>query len=167
MAVLLPLAGLASGSKTTPIDVSANVNGACVLGSTTPPLIEYDPVVTNATTDVQMLLGTLSVKCTSSRPVTFNADHGLYGAASGSYFQARMFQHDFSAFLNYSIYKDSGYTQVFGTTSTANGTTGGSTVSVSAVAGVTSNVPVYIDIPAGQNQTPGSYQDQIDFTVTY
>jgi len=165
--MLLPLSGQASGVQTQPIDVAASVNRVCATQSTTPPLIEYDPLNVNATTDVKMLLGTLTVTCNSAVTTVFNADHGLHGTPSGAYYQNRMYQRDFQTYLNYSIYTDNTYAHVFGTTSTDSSGVGGITESFVMTSGTPQSVNVYIDIPAGQNQPVGTYQDQIDFTVTY
>ena len=166
LAVLMPLAGWASGSNTQPVDVSASVPGSCSLSSTAPPTITYDPLGTNATTDAQSLLGSITITCSANTTAVFSPDHGRYGLASGAYFQNRMYQYAYNNYLNYALYQDSGYSKVFGATST-NGSVSGSTESVVMTAGTPSSVNVYIDIPAGQNQTAGLYYDQVDFTVTY
>lgn len=155
-----------AGTQTDMVDVSAVVPGACSVNSTTPPVIDYDPVSANATTDLRYLLGTITLICSGSRTAIINPDHGLHGAASGAYFQNRLYQYPSGQYLNYSIYQDSAYAQIFGTTST-NGSASGSSESVTVASGSSQAVNVYMDIPAGQNQAIGVYTDQIDFTVTY
>lgn len=158
-----------AATQTQPIDVSATVPGACSLSSTTPPLVEYDPVGNNATTDLKQLLGTFTITCNTNTTATFSPDNGRYGVAAGAYFQNRLYQYANNAYLNYAIYQDAAYTTLFGATATSSlsGAVHGATESVAVTTGVSKSVNVYMDIPAGQNQSPGLYTDQIDFTVTY
>jgi spore coat protein U-like protein len=164
--VAFPVRSLA-GSETQPIGISANVPKVCSLNSTTPAVVEYDPIGTNLTTDLRELLGTITITCNAAKTAIFNPDHGLHGLAQGAYFQNRLYAYPNSQYLNYGIYQDANYASLFGTTSTANGTSGGTSESVAVAAGVPQPLNVYLDIPAGQNQSPGLYSDQIFFTVTY
>lgn len=67
--------------------------------------------------------------------------------------------------LNYQVYKDAGYSQVFG-----NGAGGTYTFTGSATLGsgsASGSATLYSIIPAGQGPTPGSYSDTLTLQVSY
>jgi spore coat protein U-like protein len=105
--------------------------------------------------------GTISVTCSGvgSASYTVTINSGL-----GSFSARKMFAGGHS--LTYNLYKDSGFTQVWG-----DGTVGTVTVTGSATVvlfPVTTNYAVYSRIASGQNTArAGSYADSLVVTVTY
>ena len=122
----------------------------------------YDPA---SATDKTNNSGTVTITCsTTSRPTGTTATITL-SKGSGTFAQRVMTNGSNS--MNYNVYKDSAYTQVWGdgTGSTFANSWVGATDNGSSVA-----VPftLYGKIPALQyNVVPGSYSDSLTVTVTY
>lgn len=104
--------------------------------------------------------GTINISCsgvTGNNSITLDLSTG----ASNSYLTRTLVSG--STTLNYNLYFDAGYTQIWG-----NGTGG----SVEGSANIKNNapsasVPVYGAIAAHQDPDPGSYSDTILVTVNY
>ena len=64
--------------------------------------------------------------------------------------------------LNYNLYLDAGLTKIWG-----NGTGGSSQFSKRTLNGVVVPVTIYGAIPAGQDVTPGAYNDTITVTINW
>src|SRR6202030_116584 len=97
-----------AGSATANLNVSASVAAVCTISTVTVAFGAYDPVVTNAATDLNGT-GTLTVACTKGASATI--DLGVGGNLSGG--SRRMTSG--ADFLNYALYKDAARTQVWGT----------------------------------------------------
>lgn len=70
--------------------------------------------------------------------------------------------------LNYNLYKDASYSQIWGDgTGGSTTVTGGIHQSGLLVTSVTVNIPVYASIPASQNVPSGAYTDTVTVTVNY
>lgn len=165
--LLLDGSAVRAGSQTQPIDVTASINGACLLTTTLPSQITYDPISANVTSGSPATsLGTLTLNCNKNTTAIFAPDHGLYGTLNGTAYQPRMYQYANNDYLNYCIYQNAASTQVFGATTT-DGVNIGTTESVTITANTPASVSIYMKVPGGQNVSYGIYRDQIDFTVTY
>ena len=124
----------------------------------------YDPTIA---TDKTNNSGTVTITCaTTQRTTGTTATITLSASSSGGTFAQRLMKNGTNS-MNYNVYKDSAYTQVWG-----DGT--GSTFTNSWVGaydnGNTISVPftLYGSIPALQyNVVPGSYSDSLTVTVTY
>ena len=118
-----------------------------------------------STTDKNNISGTVTITCATTQRTTGTTATITLTAGSGTFAQRVM--KNGSNSMNYNVYKDSGYSQVWG-----DGTS--STVTSSWVGaydnGTTVAVPftLYGKIPALQyNVVPGSYTDSLTVTVTY
>ena len=144
-----------AGSATANLNVSASVAAVCTISTVTVAFGAYDPVVTNAATDLNGT-GTLTVACTKGASATI--DLGVGGNLSGG--SRRMTSG--ADFLNYALYKDAARTQVWGT-----GMVGGTTLTYNSASKVSTNLTVYGKVPQAQDVTVGSYTDVVVATINY
>ena len=144
-----------AGSATSNLSVTASVSAVCTITTSVVAFGAYDPVVTNATTDLTGA-GSVNVACTKGTPATI--DLGVGSNLSGG--SRRMSSG--SDFLNYALYKDAARTQVWGS-----GMTGGSTASYTSATKASTSVPVYGTVPQAQDVTVGSYTDTVLATINY
>lgn len=122
----------------------------------------YDPV---STTDKNNNSGTVTITCATTQRTTGTTATITLTAGSGTFAQRVM--KNGSNSMNYNVYRDSAYSQVWGdgtsstfTSSWVGATDNGSTVAVPFT--------LYGKIPALQyNVVPGSYTDSLTVTVTY
>ncbi len=98
---------------------------------------------------------TISVQCTTSTPYTIGLNQGVNGGSVTTRQMAGS-----GGLINYSLFRDSGRTQNWG-----------STVGTDTVAGVgdgaAQNYTVYGRVPAQTTPAPALYTDTITVTVTY
>lgn len=103
---------------------------------------------------------TLSVNCTVGTPWVLGLDNGLSSTGAAVSATNRRMSNG-TAFVPYGLYRDAGYTQLFGSTAgsdTASGTGSGSAQSV----------PVFGRVPsASTNVAAAVYEDTVTATVTY
>src|SRR5205809_7330105 len=117
--------------QTANLNVTASVSAVCTISTVTVAFGAYDPVVTNAATDLNGT-GTLTVACTKGAAATIdlgvgnNLSAGTRRMSSGT------------DFLNYSLYKDAARTQVWGT-----GMRGGTTLTYNAASKASTAVTDY------------------------
>ena len=97
-----------AGQQTANLNVTASVSAVCTISTVTVAFGAYDPVVTNAATDLNGT-GTLTVACTKGAAATI--DLGVGNNLSGG--SRRMGSG--TDFLNYALYKDAARSQVWGT----------------------------------------------------
>jgi spore coat protein U-like protein len=147
-----------AGTATDNLAVSATVTANCTIDASAGLSFgAYDPVVTNASTDLTGS-GTISTTCTNGATVTLllgqgaNADTGSTDAAP-----VRRMLSGASDYLSYDLYTDAGHTTVW------DNTTG---TSVSGT-GASVDTTVYGVITAGQNVPAGSYADTVLATVSF
>jgi spore coat protein U-like protein len=100
---------------------------------------------------------TISVQCTNSTP--YNVGLGV-GGGSGATLAVRKMTGPAAAVINYSLYRDLGRTQVWGTT------IGTDTVSGTGN-GALQPLTVYGRVPAQTTPGAGVYTDTVAITVTY
>lgn len=153
---LVPAASQA-GSSTGNLTVSASVAQKCTIGAGTLAFGAYDPVGTNASTDLDQS-GTMTVTCTKGATgitVGFGASANDPAGCSAP---ARCLGSS-GNYLNYQLYSDSSRTTVW-TTAIAETVSGG----VSSPTTLT----VYGRIPKAQDASVGaSYSDTVVATVNY
>ena len=99
----------------------------------------------------------ISVQCTTGTP--YNVGLGA-GAGSGATIAVRKMTSPASAVINYSLYRDAGYAQVWGTT------IGTDTVSGTGN-GALQPLTVYGRVPPQSTPGAGVYTDTVAITVTY
>jgi spore coat protein U-like protein len=141
-------------TTTNTFTVQAVINASCNVTATTLNFGTYDP------TSATALAGssTVSVFCTSGTPYTAALNVG----SGGGSFTTRTIANG-SNTLNYNLFRDSAYAQVWGDGS-------GSTFTVAGTGSgllTASNITVYGQIPIAQDKPAGSYSSTVTVTVTY
>jgi spore coat protein U-like protein len=153
MAVSIP--GFAA-SKSANLDVSASVAANCTISTAPVAFGAYDPVSTNAATDL-VGTGALTVACTKGVPATIDLGQGANYLAP-----SRRMTAGAGAFLNFALYKDAARTQVWGSTMA-----GGTTYAYNSASKNSVAVTVYGTVPQAQDVPVGSYTDTVVATISY
>jgi len=152
--------GLATGV----LGLSVTLAGAahaqgCSTSATAAAFGTYQPLAgTTATTT-----STVTVTCTALVSLLISYTVQLNAGGSGSFSTRKMAGPSWN--LNYQLYMDAGYTQVWG-----DGTSGTSYVTdgyLLGVGSVTKNYTAYGRVPASQSVGPGAYTDSITVLLTY
>ncbi len=154
VAALVASSGVVAGTATGTFTVQATIASACLVSATTLNFGTYSPSSATALTGTS----TVSVNCTSGSPYTTSLNVGSGGGA----FTARTLLSG-SNTLDFNLYKDAAYTQVWG-----DGT--GSTFTVAGTGSglLTANtITVYGQIPISQDKPVGTYTSLITVTVSY
>jgi spore coat protein U-like protein len=137
------------------LDVSATVTANCTV-STAPVAFGNVDVTTGQAVEGT---GSISVTCTSGTAWTAEADAG---AGSGASLTTRKMANG-ANLLNYSLFTDSGRTEVWG-----DGVVGGTATLADTGTGTAQIKTVYGRILASQTGLPaGAYADTVQVTVTY
>jgi len=147
-----------AGSATSSFTVSAAVVASCTISTTTLGFGNYDPIVTNATTPLDVN-GSVTITCTKGSTTTIGLDAGQNSAqAVGT---TRAMQVAGPDYLSYELYQDTGRTTVWGN----------SGVALFTPAAAPNKNPrsfsIYGRIPAGQGSTIGNYTDTVVATVNF
>jgi spore coat protein U-like protein len=144
-----------AASATANLAVSATVSTNCTI--TTAPLSfgPYDPVVTNASADLDGT-GTVTVACTKGTGPTIGL--GLGSNASGS---VRRMTDGSSNYLSYELYHEAGRTTVWTNTGT------GLLTPAVAPSKTARNFTVYGRVQSNQDVPAGSYTDTVVATVNF
>ncbi|MBC7454543.1 MAG: spore coat protein U domain-containing protein [Massilia sp.] len=132
--------------------VAASVLTSCLVTATSPSFGAYDPVANSAIDAAN----SLQVTCTIGTLYTVGLN---VGAGTGATVATRKMSNGINL-LNYSLYSNAARTLLWGAT------VGIDTVAVTAGA-VSTTLPVYGRIFAGQNVSPGNYTDLVNVTVNY
>lgn len=162
-AVLLAVAAMSgtavAGTATSNLPVSATVSANCTIDASAGVAFgAYDPVVTNASTDLTHT-GSVDTTCTDGATATVTLGEGTNKDSTSTAAAPVRRMISGSNYLSYQLYQDSGATSVWGDTS-------GTGVTVTGTGGaVTTNV--YGVVPAGQNVPAGSYTDTVVATVSF
>lgn len=156
-ALIISTPMFAAGSKSTNLDVTASVAANCTITTSAVAFGAYDPVVTNASTDLNGT-GTVTVACTKNTGAT--VDLGTGSAPNWNGTTRRM--SGGADFLTYALYKDSSRSQVWGI-----GLASGTTASYTALTKDTVDLTVYGKVQSGQDVAVGSYTDTIVATINY
>ncbi len=154
-ALMISSTTASAATATANLSVSATVSVNCAITAGTLAFGTYDPVVANASTDLDAA-GTFTVACTKGAAgVTIDLGQG------GNYSSGRRMAAG-GSYLAYQLYSDSGRSTVWGSTS------GGATVSVAAPASKAAVThTVYGRVAANQDVAAGSYADTVVATVNF
>ena len=154
IAALLVSADAGAGTATGTFTVQATISSACLVSATTLNFGAYNPASASAATGTS----TISVNCTSGSPYTTALNVG----SGGGTFATRTLLSG-SDTLNFNLYRDSAYTQVWGDGSASTYTVAGTGSGL-----LTANtITVYGQIPISQDKPVGSYTSLITVTVSY
>ena len=147
---------LQAGTHQANLAVSASVSANCRLTAGTLAFGPYDPVVTHASTDLDVD-GTFTVACTkNAASVWIGMDNGL------NYSGGRRMQIGATGnYLSYLLYKEGGRTNLWTDGLPANG------VSYSPTSKDPYTMTVYGRVAAGQDVAVGSYTDTVVMTVNF
>jgi spore coat protein U-like protein len=144
----------AATTATNTFTVQAVINSACNVSAATLNFGTYSPTAGSALTGTSVV----SVYCTSGTPYTTSLNVGTGGGA----FTTRTLANGGNT-LNYNLYRDAAYSQVWGDGSGATFTVAGTGSGL-----LTANtVTVYGQIPVAQDKPVGTYTSTITVTVTY
>ena len=147
-----------AGSATSSFTVSAAVVASCTISTTTLAFGNYDPIVANATSPLDVN-GSVTITCTKGSTATIGLDAGQHAAnAVGTTRAMTVAGPDY---LSYELYQDTGRTTVWGN----------SGVALFTPAAAPNKNPrsfsIYGRIPAGQGSTIGNYTDTVVATVNF
>ena len=144
-----------AATATANLAVSATVTNNCTISTTALAFGAYDPVVANASTNLDGL-GGIVVACTKGA----TADIGLGLGANMSGTTRRMVAGG-TNYLTYELYKDSGYATVWGNAGTAQLNTG------AAPSKAARTFTVYGRVASNQDVPAGNYSDTVVATVNF
>jgi spore coat protein U-like protein len=149
-------AAVSAGSATSNIAVSATVSQTCTIANGTMAFNSYDPVGTNAATDLAAT-GTVAVACTKNASgVTIALDNGTHYASS----TRNMAGAAHADMLAYSLYQDAAHTQAWD-----------ASANKYALAAPTSKAAqtlnIYGVVPKAQDVSVDSYTDTVVATVNF
>lgn len=145
------LAGTATGTFT----VQAVINSACNVSASTLNFGAYNPASATALTGTS----TVSVYCTNGSAYTTALNVG----SGGGTFATRTLLNGSSDTLNFNLYRDAGYSQIWGDGSASTYTVAGTGAGL-----LTANtITVYGQIPVSQDKPVGTYTSTITVTVSY
>jgi spore coat protein U-like protein len=144
--------GANAGTATDNLAVSATVIASCNVGANPLAFGNYNPVSATALDAAT----TISVTCTNGTAYEVSMSAG---AGAGASVATRKMSAS-GNLLNYSIYRDSNRSNVWGVTTGSNVVTG-------TGSGAAQPIDVYGRIPAQQAAPAGSYTDTVVVTVTY
>jgi spore coat protein U-like protein len=159
---LVGSASAMAGSATTTLSNTTAITANCTFtasGFTN----TYDPIVTNASTPVKDATASITYTCTDGGTGAKIAFNDGTNAASGSTDDsplARLKGGTHGDYLNYAMYQDNGYSQVWAYDPAVN--------EVSATEdGAQHTATVYTEIPAGRNVHVDTYTDTVTATITF
>lgn len=156
---ILSVPAQAAGTTSSSFQVTATVVSSCVINSVGAlGFGNYDPNSVTALTGTS----TININCTKNAPYTIALDYGIHGGSAAN----RIMQDAATDSLNYNLYVDSGYANVWNSTCTA-GNNCDSGTGMGPGAGNQQTYTVYGQVPAGQNVPVGSYSDTITVTVNF
>lgn len=155
-AVALAVGGSAqAATRTATFNVSASVNDNCTVSTTNLAFGTFtaDADVTNSSS--------VKVKCTNGTGYTVKLNPG-----TSNNFAARKMANG-SNFLTYNLFKDSGYTSIWGDGTNSTFTNGGTGTGLSAAKEVTYTVYGKLPLSGNEDAPVGSYSDTITVSVDY
>jgi len=149
LATSAPSASFAA-TATGSLAISANVLASCTVVGSAIAFGAYTQAVVNQT-------GSITVLCTNGTAYNVGLDAGT---GTGSTVTTRKMSATGGGSLNYSLYRDSGRTNNWGTTIGTDTQTG-------TGSGLLQTLTVYGQIPASQTPLAGAYSDTVTVTLTY
>jgi len=144
-----------AATATANLAVSATVTNNCTISTSALAFGSYDPVVANASTDLDGT-GGVNVACTKGVSATIGL--GLGSNASGS---TRRMTDGSSNYLTYELYQDSGHSTVWGNAGA------GLLSPAAAPSKAARSFTVYGRVTSNQDATAGSYTDTVVATVNF
>jgi spore coat protein U-like protein len=159
-ALALGISGLvgqtaSAATATANLAVSATVSNNCTISTTPLAFTPYDPVVVNASVDLDGT-GTVVVACTKGTAPTIGLGLGSNSAAS-----VRRMHDGSSNYLTYELYQDSGRATIWSTSGL------GLLAPVAAPSKAARNFTVYGRVASNQDVPAGSYTDTVVATVNF
>ena len=147
-----------AASATSSFTVTAQVVQSCTISTVPLGFGNYDPIVTNLSTALQVN-GSVTITCTKGSATTIGLDPGLHAAqAVGT---TRAMAQGVIDYLSYEVYQDSGHTTVWGNSGAALFTP---PVAPSKAA---RTYTIYGSVPPAQSSTTGAYTDSVVATVNF
>jgi spore coat protein U-like protein len=137
------------------LNVTATVEHACLVTGGNLSFGNYEPLSgapVNATAD-------FTVTCTLGSTASITLDQGSNPDAASTDDNPVRRMTDGANYLQYNLYSDAGYSQVWGNSPASDVSTVGT--------GNAEIVTVYGTIPGGQNVPAGNYSDTVTITVTF
>lgn len=148
-----------AATATSNLSVSSNVTASCTISTNDISYGNYDPISTNASTDV-IGTGTINYTCTAGTTGTITLGQGSNsGPGSTDASPLRRLKDSDTNYLSYQLYQDTQRTDVWGNTA-------GTGVAVTGT-GAAQTATVYGKIVGGQNAPVASYSDTVTATITY
>jgi spore coat protein U-like protein len=138
-------------TATSSFTVSASVTANCTISAGALAFGAYDPVVTNASTDLDQT-STITVACTKGSTGVVSLDNGTNASGATRRMKSG------ANFLSYEMYNDSGRSVVWNASNT---------VSYLAASKATSSLTLYGRVAAGQDIPVGAYTDTVIATITF
>ena len=158
--------GTASISVASEMDISATVGEACIATvQSTLDFGDYDGIIDNAIVD-KVFGFSVSALCSLNTAGVINIDPGLNATNSdtASPSRAMEMENEVGAYtLNYNLYKDPGYANIWGAGTLANVGGGNSYTGT----GGQQDVSGFAKLPAGQIVPDGAYTDTVTVTILY
>lgn len=151
-----------AATATANLTVTATVNSACSINSGSLNFGNYDPVLLNGSSGVDLLgTGTLTVQCTllSTAVVTLGQGAHANTGSTDAVPLRRMLHTTSTDYLSYSLYQDLTRLVVWGNTPG----TGLPYIGT----GLSTPVTVFGTVPRGQNVPSGTYNDTVVATITF
>jgi spore coat protein U-like protein len=140
-------------SRPADLAVSATIAKNCTIATVAVGFPAYDPIVTHATAADDSTSGSITVACTKGAAITIALGQG------GNYSGGNRMVHGTADFLSYTLFKDAGRGDAWGT--------GTAAMSVTAANRNAVTYPVYGRIAGGQDQPEGEYTDTVVATVNF
>lgn len=134
----------AAFSTAVNVAVSANVASNCVMTAGSVAFGAYDPLVTNASTDLDQT-GSVSVACVKGTVANV-------GLGNGANYSGGRRMTNGSDFLNYNLYTTAGRSTVWDTTNR---------VGYTAASKASTSLMIYGRVPSNQDVAAGSYTDTV------
>lgn len=147
---LTPGAPALAATASASLVISATVLASCIVTGSTIAFGNYTSTQLDQT-------GNIGVLCTNGTAYTIGLDPG---AGSGATTSVRKMTGSLGGTLNYALYRDSGRTNIWGSTS-------GTDTQAGTGNGLLQNLTVYGRIPSGQTPSAGAYTDTVIVTLTY
>jgi len=146
-----------AGTTGTSFAVTATVVNSCVVNSASAMAFGNYDVNLGAVTSTSAI----NINCTKSDTYTIALNYGANGGSAANRIMANG-----TNLLDYNLFVDSGYANVWNSTCGSGMNCDGGTGAGPGV-GNAQSYTVYGKIPAGQNVPAGSYSDTITVTVTF
>ncbi|MCP3065095.1 fruiting body spore coat protein U [Myxococcus sp. K38C18041901] len=151
-----------AATATANLTVTAAVSGSCTINSGTLNFGNYDPVIINSSLGIDLLgTGTMGVQCTllGTGVITLGQGRNAAAGSTDAVPLRRMKNTNSNDYMSYLLYQDLTRLVVWGNTAG----TGLAYVGT----GISIPVPVYGNVPRGQNVPSGTYNDTVVATITF